>query len=152
MAAGEGSRMRPLTDTTPKPLLKLCGQTLIEHNITSILSHFDAVYIIVKYKKENFQAYFGESLCGKPVKYIDQMDTNGTGAAILSLEGHIEGDFVVISGDDLYDPNDILKISHHHGFATLCKRVQNPEDFGIFQTDDTGKAIRLIEKPTDAFF
>lgn len=58
MAAGEGSRMRPITETTAKPLIKICGKTLIEHNIESIIDHFEEIFIIVKYKKELFQDYF----------------------------------------------------------------------------------------------
>ena len=58
MAAGEGSRMRPLTDTTPKPLIKICGKTIIENNIESIIDVFDEIFMIVKYKKESFRAYF----------------------------------------------------------------------------------------------
>ncbi len=58
MAAGEGSRLRPLTDTTPKPLIKICGKTIIEHNIESIVDGFDEIFLIVKYKKEQFKEYF----------------------------------------------------------------------------------------------
>lgn len=152
MAAGEGSRMQPLTNTVPKPLLKVCGKTLIEHNIWSIIDIFDEIFIIVKYKKEDFRAYFGENFLGKKINYIDQIETAGTGAAILSLKGKIEGDFVVISGDDLYSDKDIKKIANFSGFATLCKSVENPSDFGIFQKNEIGKAIRIIEKPADNSF
>ncbi len=149
MAAGEGSRMRPFTDTTPKPLLKICGKTLIEHNIESIVEHFDAVYIIVKYKKEMFAEYFGDSILGKPVHYIDQIEQPGTGAAILSLKGKITGEFVVISWDDLYDASDIMSLAKLAGYGTLCKQVANPSDFGIFSVDASGKATGIIEKPLD---
>lgn len=61
MAAGEGSRMKPLTDTTPKPLIKICGKTIIEHNIEGIIDEFEDIFMIVAYKSECFREYFGES-------------------------------------------------------------------------------------------
>ncbi len=151
MAAWEGSRMRPLTDNTPKPLLKICGKTLIEHNIESIIDHFDDIYMIVKYKKEAFPLAFGETYKGKKIHYIEQVwEIMGTGAAILALNGKIEGDFVVVSGDDLYDAADILRLSKSHGPGALAKAVDTPENFGIFHCDEQGKPKSIIEKPTDA--
>lgn len=148
MAAGEGSRMRPLTDTTPKPLLKVCGDTLIEKNIDPIISAFDDIYIIVKYKKERFSEYFWENHLGKPIHYIEQWEQNGTGAAILALNGKISGEFVILSGDDLYEPSDILKLAHTEGYGALSKSVENPQNFWIFEySGDTVTGI--VEKPTD---
>lgn len=74
----------------------------------------------------------------------------GTGAAILALNGKIEGDFVVVSGDDLYDAADILRLSKSHGPGALAKAVDTPENFGIFHCDEQGKPKSIIEKPTDA--
>jgi UDP-N-acetylglucosamine diphosphorylase / glucose-1-phosphate thymidylyltransferase / UDP-N-acetylgalactosamine diphosphorylase / glucosamine-1-phosphate N-acetyltransferase / galactosamine-1-phosphate N-acetyltransferase len=149
MAAWEGSRMRPLTDTIPKPILKICGKTIIEHNIESIIEHFEDIYMIVKYKKEKIQEYFGESYKGKKVHYIEQMgEVMGTGAAILALDGKLEWDFVVVSGDDIYEASDILALTKVDGYATLCKSVERPSDFGIFVVED-GTAKSIVEKPSD---
>ena len=151
MAAGEGSRMRPLTETTPKPLLKVCGKTIIEHNIESIITQFDEIYIIVKYKSECFREYFGESYQWRKVTYIEQSgNVMGTGAAILSLKGKINGEFVVVSGDDIYASDDILRLKDTSGFATLCKAVERPSDFGIFVLWEDKKPMSIIEKPTDS--
>ena len=149
LAAGEGSRMRPLTDTTPKPLIKICGKTIIEHNIEKIIPNFDSIFMIVKYKAEKFREYFGENYLGKPIQYITQGEENGTGAAILALKGKIRWEFVVVSGDDLYEENDIMNLTKCEWYATLCKQVEKPSDFGIFTTDSTGKATGIIEKPED---
>ncbi len=73
----------------------------------------------------------------------------GTGAAILALDSHIDGEFIIVSGDDLYDEADIISLMKQTGYATLCKRVDNPELFGIFTCDMTGRATGIIEKPTD---
>jgi bifunctional UDP-N-acetylglucosamine pyrophosphorylase/glucosamine-1-phosphate N-acetyltransferase len=56
---------------------------------------------------------------------------------------------MVLSGDDLYESSDILKLAETTGYATLCKSVSNPELFGIFTCDTSGKATGIIEKPTD---
>ncbi len=149
MAAWEWTRMQPLTDTTPKPLLKICWKTIIEHNIEGIIEHFESVYIIVKYKKEKFQEYFWDNYRWKPIRYIEQIEQNGTGAAILSLKGRIEGEFVVVSGDDLYESSDLTNLAEQEGFATLCKAVEIPENFGIFQVNIEGMAVGIIEKPSD---
>ncbi len=103
--------MQPLTETTPKPLLKICGKTILEHNIEPIIEFFDEIYMVVKYKQEKFFEHFGKEYKGKPIRYIEQVDMPGTGAAVLSLERYVHGPFVVVSGDDLYDPKDILKLS-----------------------------------------
>lgn len=150
MAAWEWSRMRPLTDNTPKPLLKICGKSLIEHNIEWIIWEFDEIFMIVKYLKDSFREYFGDTYKGKKIHYIEQSgDIMGTWAAILSLKGKIDGDFLIISWDDLYSSEDILKLKSTLGYGALVKAVDKPENFGIFTLDNTGKATGIIEKPTD---
>lgn len=150
LAAGEWSRMRPLTDTTPKPLIKICGKTIIEHNIEQIIHDFEDIYIIVHYKKEQFPLYFGESYLGKKIHYIEQSgDIMGTGAAILSLRDKIEWEFLILSWDDLYDPSDILRLKDTPGYGALVKVVDTPENFGIFRVDESGKVLWIVEKPTD---
>jgi UDP-N-acetylglucosamine diphosphorylase/glucosamine-1-phosphate N-acetyltransferase len=151
MAAGEWSRMKPLTTTIPKPLIKICGKTIIEHNIESIIQDFDEIYMIVKYKKEKFIEYFGDSYYGKKIHYIDQIESaNWTGAAILSLKWHIQWEFVVVSGDDLYEWSDIANLAKERWYATLCKQVDKPENFWIFTCNLDWKPTWIIEKPIDA--
>lgn len=150
MAAWEGSRMRPLTDNTPKPLLKICGKTLIEHNIEGIVDEFEEIYMIVKYKKEKFGEYFGESYKWKKINYIEQEgEIMGTGAAILSLSGKLEWEFLVVSWDDMYDTKDLKNLIRAKNNTTLVRETQTPELFWIFTKDAHWNINGFIEKPTD---
>lgn len=150
MAAWEGSRMRPLTDNTPKPLLKICGKTIIEHNIEPIIEHFEDIYFITKYRKEKFPEYFGETYKGKKVHYIEQKgEIMGTGAAILSLDGELEGEFVVVSGDDIYDKKDLVNLIWAKCNTTLVRETPTPELFWIFTRDSDWNINGFIEKPAD---
>ena len=102
--------------------------------------------------KEEFPKIFGDNFYGKKIHYIEQIDKFGTGAAILSLDGKISWEFIVLSGDDLYNADDIRNFAKQKWLATLCKSVENPQDFGIFQTDKDGKVIKIIEKPTENIY
>ncbi len=152
MAAGRGSRMKPFTDTIPKPLIKIAGKTPIEHSIGNIVSEFESITFIVRYKKEDFKEYFSNSYKWINVHYVEQCEKKWTWAAILSLKWNIQGEFIVLSGDDIYDENDIKNIINQDGYATLCKKVEKPENFGIFKVDNAWKALGIVEKPSDDRF
>ncbi len=150
IAAGEGSRMRPLTDTIPKPLLRICGKTIIEHNIEGITELFESIFMIVKYRSDDFRTYFWDSYQWKSISYIEQWgDINGTWAAILALEDKLNWEFIVLSWDDLYEKDDIIALMSTPWYATLCKAVERPSDFGIFVIGSDGKPENIVEKPTD---
>jgi bifunctional UDP-N-acetylglucosamine pyrophosphorylase/glucosamine-1-phosphate N-acetyltransferase len=147
LAAGEWSRLRPLTNTVPKPLTKLCGKSILEHNLESVYDVIDEIYMVVRYKRHIIEQYFWEAYRGKKIHYIEQIEKNGTGAAILSLNNVIDGPFVVISWDDLYEKSDLLKLFQTDIYTALYRAVDKPENFGIFVTNEDGKVVRLVEKP-----
>jgi len=78
LAAGRGTRLKPITDTTPKPLIKIRGKSILEYFLEQVYSHVNEIILIVNYKSEMFQETFGDSYCGIPITYHIQGEKKGT--------------------------------------------------------------------------
>jgi dTDP-glucose pyrophosphorylase len=102
MAGGRGERLKPLTDTVPKPMLKVGDKPIIEHNIDRLLSYgVKEIYISVKYLKEQIMAFFGDgSSKGISIKYIEEDEPLGT-LGSLSLVDKISEENLLIMNSDL---------------------------------------------------
>ncbi len=148
MAAGKSTRTYPLTLTRPKPLLKVANRTILKHQLDSLHGVVDGVVLVVGYRKEMIQEAFGSEYAGMTIEYVEQTEQLGTGHAVLQCADHVDGPFLVMNGDDLYDAGDLAKLAATTN-AALVKRVDNPRIFGIFEADDTGRVIHLVEKPEE---
>jgi NDP-sugar pyrophosphorylase family protein len=106
LAAGRGSRLSPLTDSTPKALLPINNKPIIEHLIELLPSSVDEVIIVVKYLKEEFYRYFENK---ENITIVEQGDEKGTFAALLSAKEYIKDNekFLVLMGDDLLSRKDL---------------------------------------------
>jgi bifunctional UDP-N-acetylglucosamine pyrophosphorylase/glucosamine-1-phosphate N-acetyltransferase len=118
LAAGRGTRMAPLTDTTPKPMLMVLGKNLIEWKLEALPEGVTKIILIVGYKKEAIQDYFGHSWKGIPIIYIEQAKLNGTAGAVALCEEHIRDKALILMGDDIYHKDDLEKLSSND-FALL---------------------------------
>jgi len=78
LAAGEGTRLRPFSNTKPKPMIKIFGKPILEHNIEKIYQSVDEIIIVVKYKKEVIQNYFQDNYKGTKITYQEQNEQKGT--------------------------------------------------------------------------
>lgn len=145
LAAGEGTRLRPLTLEIPKAMVKIFGKPLLEHNMEKLLPYVDEFILVVKYKQESIQAYFGKNYKWIPISYHTQGEKKGTAGALMGLK--TEGDCFICASDTLYHPSDIERIALSSGYAVLAKKVENPEKYGIFETDEFGRLLHVIEKP-----
>ncbi len=72
LAAGEGTRLRPLTDTTPKPLINILGKPLMSYTLELLYPHIEECYIVTKYKKERFEKEFWHMYKGMNLIYVEQ--------------------------------------------------------------------------------
>lgn len=109
LAAGQGKRLQPLTNTTPKPLLKVGRLTILEHVLCSLPKEIDEIIIVVSYLSEQIENFIGDSFKNKSIRYIKQRDYFGTGHALQICKKFIKGKFLVLMGDNIYDKKDVKK-------------------------------------------
>lgn len=139
LAAGSSTRTYPLTLTKPKPLLKIAGKTILEHNLEQLDGLVEEVIIIVGYKKEMIIDYFDK------IKTVEQKEQLGTGHALSLCKDLVKDRFILLMGDDLYSREDIIKCIKHK-YCVLAKKVDDPERFGVLVSRNN-KVWEIIEKP-----
>jgi bifunctional UDP-N-acetylglucosamine pyrophosphorylase/glucosamine-1-phosphate N-acetyltransferase len=148
LAAGEGVRMRPLTLTTPKPMLKVLGKTLLEHTIDSLPAEVDELIIVVGYLGDQIREYFKHSYGGRRITYVHQPKKLGTYDALAMAEPFLkEGFFLVLYADDLFGPITYQRLVDAKSFAIVVQEVPNPERFGVVTLRPDGTVKEIEEKP-----
>lgn len=146
LAAGEGTRLRPFSNTKPKPMIKIFGKPILEHNIEKIYQSVDEIIIVVKYKKEVIQNYFQDNYKGTKITYQEQNEQKGTWAAIREISLP-KTDILVLNGDSIFDQEDFDKIISFSWYGALVQAVSDPSKYGIFKQNSWGLASEIIEKP-----
>jgi len=113
LAAGRGKRLAPLTDKTPKPMVKLLGQPLIAYALDALPSKVEEIIIVVGYKGAQIRAFVGASWRGIPVRYVEQKKPAGTYDALLRAKKLLRGRFIVAAADVLYSKKDMARLASH---------------------------------------
>ncbi len=138
LAAGEGSRMQPLSFHVPKPLVKIAGKSLLERNIENLPQDIDEIILVVGYLKEQLINYFGEIFNGMPVRYVVQKKMLGTGHALSLASQFLKDDFLVMMADDIYGREDIESVMKTKESAMLVKTVRSKFQGGRIILDEKG--------------
>lgn len=153
MAGGLGTRLRPLTNDSPKPLLKIGDKPILEIILENFIQQgFCNFYISVNYKAEMIENYFGDgNKYGVSIQYLKEKNKLGTAGALSLLPKNIIEPIIVMNGDLLTKVNFIKLIEHHinnHADATMCVRDYRYQiPYGVVETK--GWSIEsLREKPT----
>jgi len=144
LAAGEGTRLRPITYTTPKPLIKVAGKPILVRVFDQLQGVVDEIILIVGYKAQQIKDYFGDNFNGIKITYVIQEKQLGTGDAMALTEYYVEGRFLVMYGDNLCHKSDIENCLKYE-LSALATEVKEPEKYGVFITKDS-KIINVIEK------
>ena len=154
MAGGEGTRLRPLTSNSPKPMLPLVNEPMMEHIVRLLQHHgFDEIVVTVAFMANHIRTYFGDgSDFGVRMVYATEETPLGTAGSVLNAREELDERFLVISGDVLTDLDLSAIVKAHdenRALATIgLVRVDNPLEFGIVITRDDGSIERFLEKPS----
>ncbi|MBN1169158.1 NTP transferase domain-containing protein [Candidatus Woesebacteria bacterium] len=150
MAAGKGTRLSPLTETVPKPIVRSMGTSTLEENLDNLADVADKVVLVVGYLKEKIIDYIGDNYHGLEIKYVDQHKLKGTAHAAYSAK-EIFGDsqIIILNGDDVYEKNVIEKIASLEAGGVAGKVTENWQNYGILKADSEGHFEKIVEKPKE---
>ncbi|MFW6320710.1 MAG: bifunctional sugar-1-phosphate nucleotidylyltransferase/acetyltransferase [Halohasta sp.] len=152
LAAGEGTRMRPLTAAQPKPMLPVAGKPLLEHTLDrAVAAGADRLIVVVGYESDRVREHFGSQHAGVDLEYAVQAEQRGTADAVNTAAPLLTDDpFVVLNGDALYDQGS-LDTLYSNGPAVGSYRVDNPSAYGVLQLDaaDDSRVTGVVEKPAE---
>ncbi|ELZ10977.1 nucleotidyl transferase [Halovivax asiaticus JCM 14624] len=148
LAAGKGTRMRPLSDETAKPMLPVVDRPLVAHVAdAAVEAGADELVLVVGYGADQVREYFGEEYAGTPVAYAVQTEQAGTADAVRAASDHLRREFAVLNGDNLYDVESIRTL-FESGPAVGAHQVADPTNYGVLSTD--GRTVTdIVEKPDD---
>ncbi|MFB8212401.1 sugar phosphate nucleotidyltransferase [Streptomyces sp. NPDC008163] len=157
LVGGKGTRLRPLTVHTPKPMVPAAGVPFLTHQLARArAAGVEHIVLATSYLAEVFEPYFGDgSSLGLHIEYVTEREPLGTGGAIRNVAHRLASgpdEPVLIFNGDILTGLDIraLVTSHADSGADVSlhlTRVEDPRAFGLVPTDDTGRVTAFLEKP-----
>ena len=148
LAAGEGRRLRPFTETMPKVMLPVANKPILEYVVDAVKNcGIDEIILVVGYKKEVIMEYF-EGYDGVKLSYVVQDKQLGTAHALLQAEDFLKNNFIVLSGDNIIDQRSILKLINSSSlYSVLIKKHPHVSKYGAVFLDKN-RLKRIVEKPS----
>ncbi|HKZ14514.1 MAG TPA: NDP-sugar synthase [Solirubrobacterales bacterium] len=153
LAAGLGTRLRPITFDMPKPMVPVLNRPVMEHILRLLARHgFTETIANLHWFPELIEEHFGDgSACGVSLTYSKEEQLLGTSGGVRNVREFLGDEFLIISGDALTDIDlAAMREFHqgHDGIATLAtKRVTDTSQFGVAITDKEGRISGFQEKP-----
>ena len=154
LAAGKGTRLRPLTEDKPKVLVEVDGKPLIEDVFDNLIEiGIDEFVVVVGYLQEKIIEKYGDEYREIPITYTHQREQLGLAHALLQAEPHVDDDFVLMLGDNVFRGNlgDVVNRQQEDraDAAFLVEEVPMEEAsrYGVCDTNEYGEITRVVEKP-----
>ena len=155
LVGGQGTRLRPLTITTPKPMLPAAGVPFLTHQLARArAAGVDHAILSTSFRAEVFEAYFGDgSALGLDLEYVTEPEPLGTGGGIRNVADRLRGGPVLVFNGDVLTGLDLaaLMATHRASGADVTlhlTRVPDPRAFGLVPTDAYGRVTAFLEKPS----
>ena len=156
LAAGKGTRLRPLTEDKPKVLVEVDDTPLIEYAFDSLIDvGVSEFVVVVGYEKEQIVEQYGDAYRGVPITYAHQREQLGLAHALLTAEPYIDDDFALMLGDNVFEANlgDVIdrQAEACADAAFLVEEVpwEEASRYGVCDTTEDGEITRVVEKPDD---
>ncbi len=149
LAAGKGTRMKPLTDNMPKAMVLLHGKPFLEHVLVSLKqAGIKEAVIVVGYLKEKIIDYFGTEFMGIKIEYAVQKKQLGTAHAVLQAKKFLKKDFLVGHSDIIAEPSVWRALLKANGFDVIAvvREDAEAEKFGVVETEGN-RIVSVEEKP-----
>ena len=148
LAAGKGERLRPLTETRPKPLMPILDKPLICRHLEKLskLVNPDEVLIVVSYMKDLVEREVLKCYGGR-IRIVEQREELGTGDAIkTAIEAGGEGEYIIVYGDLFLTEPAYSAIASMRPYSLLASRVKEPWNYGVLTVKDD-RVVSVVEKP-----
>ncbi len=153
LVGGQGMRLRPLTCTTPKPMLPLANVPFLEYVIKLLKGHgISEIILSTSYLPEVFEKHLSQRMLDTEITYVTEEKPLGTCGAVKNVEHLLDTAFIVFNGDILTNLNISQLIEYHKAKkakATLTlTSVEDPTAYGLVPLDTTGHVLEFLEKPS----
>lgn len=152
-AAGEGTRLRPLTETKPKAMVEVDGDPLLAHVFRSVQDiDVQELIVIVGYRLEEIISHFGTEFNGIPITYVHQRNQLGLAHAVHQAEPHVDDTFIVVNGDNVFldsiEAADNIPSNPDVDATILTETVSESEaaNTGVVEAEGTD-ITSITEKP-----
>jgi mannose-1-phosphate guanylyltransferase/phosphomannomutase len=153
LAAGVGTRLRPLTSNIPKPMIPILDKPVLHYTFSNLWKYgFTDACVNTYYMSDIITDYFGKNKTGIRIEFSKEKTLLGTAGAIKKKEDFFDDTFVVMSGDGFSDVN-LKKVLEFHkkkkSLATIVlKKVLSRFEYGIAVTNKSGEIKKFVEKPS----
>lgn len=156
LAAGEGTRLRPLTEDKPKGMVEVNGKPILTYCFEQLAElGADELVVVVGYRKQDIIDHYGDDYEGLPITYAHQREQKGLAHALLTVEEHIDDDFMLMLGDNIFNANleDVVRRQREAraDAAFLVEEVDWDEAsrYGVCDTNKYGEVTVVVEKPEE---